>query len=227
MSQRGSRSVDCHHCRKSCTSSGFGQEQNSVASKQIRRWFRWFRRGEARSPVVVETDHQPTFALVGTPNVGKSALFNTLTGTYVTVSNYPGTTVEISQGSMQLGDQSALVIDTPGLYSLLPITEEERVARDLLLSTPLDFILHVVDAKNLGRMLPLTLQLIEAGMTVILVINMMDEAKQLGLAIHRDALEQELGIPVVLTAAALNSGIQELQARMASYVQANSVSVSC
>ena len=89
--------------------------------------------------------------MVGNPNVGKSALFNRLTGRYVVVSNYPGTTVAVSQGRMKHGGKEYTIIDTPGMYSLYPITEEERVGRRMILEEDHDVVLHVVDAKNLAR----------------------------------------------------------------------------
>jgi len=156
--------------------------------------------------------------LVGTPNVGKSVIFNLLTGTYVTVSNYPGTTVEVSRGTGKIGQQVYEVIDTPGMYSLFPITEEERVTRTLLLTEKPEIVIHVVDAKNLERMLPLTLQLMEAGLPVILAVNMMDEAEAIGRTIDLDALAQALNIPVVGTAAAQNRGIDELKRTVSDYV---------
>jgi len=156
-----------------------------------------------------------TIAIVGSPNVGKSVLFNALTGAYVTVSNYPGTTVEVSRGHMRVGDETIEVIDTPGMYSLAPITEEERVARTLLRMDKPDLVLHVVDAKNLGRMLPFTLQLIEAGLPLMLVVNIMDEAARLGMTIDCARLEQELGIPVIPTVSVSGEGIDVLRARMA------------
>ncbi|MBD2359396.1 50S ribosome-binding GTPase [Tolypothrix sp. FACHB-123] len=165
-----------------------------------------------------EVSTSPPIALVGMPNVGKSVLFNALTGIYVTVSNYPGTTVEVSRGLAQIGEQAITVIDTPGMYSLLPISEEEKVARDLLLSEPVSVVIHVVDGKNLGRMLPLTFQLIEAGLPVILAVNMMDEAHRWGLDLRQDALEMELEIPVVCMSAALNQGIDELRHRIAPFL---------
>src|SRR6266545_4711362 len=97
--------------------------------------------------------------LVGAPNVGKSALFNRLTGRYVTVSNYPGTSVEITRGVGPLGGVDAHILDTPGMYSLLPTTDDERIAQRVLLEGASDVVVHVVDAKNLPRMLSLTLQL--------------------------------------------------------------------
>lgn len=149
--------------------------------------------------------------LVGNPNVGKSVIFNALTGAYVTVSNYPGTTVEVSHGHLNLGDVVFDVIDTPGMYGFIPITEEERVTRSLLLTERPDVVLHVVDAKNLDRMLPLTLQLQEAGLPLILVVNMLDEAEGTGLSIDLASLGQKLGIPVVGTKATQNQGLDQLR----------------
>lgn len=149
--------------------------------------------------------------LLGCPNVGKSVLFNRLTGAYVTVSNYPGTTVEVSRGKGKIGDEFFEVVDTPGMYSLLPITEEEAVSRRLLLKEHPEAVIHVVDAKNMQRMLPLTLQLIEAGLPVILVLNMMDEAERIGLEINLVNLEKSLGIPVVSAVFTRGQGINELK----------------
>jgi len=148
--------------------------------------------------------------LVGSPNVGKSMLFNKLTGRYVTVSNYPGTTVELSRGFSRYFAGEYEVIDTPGMYSLSAITDEEKVASDLLLNDPVDTLVHVVDAKNIERMLGLTLQLIEAGFPVVLVLNMADEADQLGIRIDSAKLERILGISVVETTATTGQGIKQL-----------------
>ena len=154
-------------------------------------------------------------ALVGSPNVGKSVLFAAIAGTYVTVSNYPGTTVEISRARRRLGSQDMEFVDTPGMYSLLPVTDEERVTRDLLLEQRPEIVVHVVDAKNLARMLPVTFQLIEAGLPVVLDINMIDEADRLGIEIDIDALGKSLGIPIVVTAATTGQGIQDLRRAIA------------
>lgn len=145
--------------------------------------------------------------LVGSPNVGKSALFNKLTGKYVTVSNYPGTTVEVSRGHCQCGSLRLEILDTPGMYSLVPITDEERVASDMLFSGQVRAVVHVVDAKNLERMLGLTLQLIETGLSVILAVNMIDEARDLGIRIDVARLSEELGIPVVATSSLTGEGV--------------------
>ena len=135
--------------------------------------------------------------LVGNPNVGKSVVFNTMTGSYTTVSNYPGTSVEVSRGQCEIGGETYQVLDTPGMYSLLPITEEERVARRILLEESPYVVLHVIDARNLERMLPMTLQLIEAGLPVVLLINIMDEAERLGMQVDISLLQEKLQIPVV------------------------------
>ena len=94
----------------------------------------------------------PKILIVGMPNGGKSLIFNRLTGRYVTVSNYPGTTVEMSRGRSKVLAGAYEVVDTPGMYSLLPITEEERVASSILFKQKAHAVLHVIDAKNIGRM---------------------------------------------------------------------------
>lgn len=150
--------------------------------------------------------------LVGSPNVGKSMIFFHLTGKYATVSNYPGTTVEIARG--KIPELDAEVIDTPGMYSLMSISEEERVAKKMLFEGDA-VIVHVVDAKNIDRMLPFTLQLIDAGFNVILVLNAMDEAERAGLAIDVEKLRKRLGIAVVPTVAIKKKGIRELKDEIA------------
>lgn len=156
-------------------------------------------------------------ALVGNPNVGKSVLFNALTGAYVTVSNYPGTSVEVARGNALLEGEQYEIIDTPGMYSLLPITEEERVAREILLNETPDVVIHVLDARNLERMLTMTLQLVEAGLPVVLVVNIMDEAEQMGLVIDIPLLKEKLGIPVIGAATAKKRGLAEIRRAIALY----------
>jgi ferrous iron transport protein B len=119
--------------------------------------------------------------LVGNPNVGKSVIFGRLTRSYVTVSNYPGTTVELAEGHAVLAGGDYRVIDTPGTNTLTPTSEDERVTRDLLLASPPRAVVQVADTKNLRRALLLTLELGELGMPVILVLNMGDEARARGL----------------------------------------------
>ncbi len=156
--------------------------------------------------------------LVGNPNVGKSVMFNNLTGAYVAVSNYPGTTVEVSRGVGRVGAVEFEVIDTPGMYSLTPISEEERVARNIILEESPTVVLHIADAKNLERMLGLTVQLLEAGLPVILVLNMMDELKALGKQVNSGLLEKRLHIPVVPAVATGGEGMDLLRQRILDYV---------
>ena len=170
----------------------------------------------------IESNGIRKVGIVGSPNVGKSVVFNKLTGAYVTVSNYPGTTVNVTKGKAKIEGEEFEIIDTPGMYSLLPITEEERVARLILFEEKPEAILHVVDTKNLERMLPLTLQLIEAGLPTILELNMMDETEAAGLKVDVKQLEEELGIPVVATVATTGYGMEVLRRRLVEYVTSQS-----
>ena len=149
--------------------------------------------------------------LIGSPNVGKSLTFNKLTGLTAMVSNYPGTTVDIDEGNFTYENKTVHLTDPPGLYDLNTITEEERVAKLLVLDEKFDLIIHVIDAKNIEKSIGLTLQLIDAGKEVILVLNMMDELEKMGASVDSEALSRELGIPVVLTSAAENRGLEDLK----------------
>jgi ferrous iron transport protein B len=158
-------------------------------------------------------------ALVGSPNVGKSSLFQRLTGRYATVSNYPGTSVEITRGHAHIGPVACEVMDTPGLHSLLPSTEEERVTRRMLLAGEADLVVHVIDAKNVGLQLPLTLQLLELGRPLVVALNIADEARRLGVEISHMALSLRLGVPVVPVVAVKGEGIAELRQAMLEALQ--------
>ncbi|MEI6846152.1 MAG: FeoB small GTPase domain-containing protein, partial [Candidatus Firestonebacteria bacterium] len=155
--------------------------------------------------------------IAGNPNVGKSVIFNALTGSYATVSNYPGTTVEVFRGNPRINGQEYEVIDTPGMYSFVPVTEEERVARNIIFSEKPFVVVHVLDAKNIERMLPFTLQLIEAGLPVILVLNIMDEAERLGIKLNTKLLEEELGVPVLTAIGTMGQGLANLKGKIADY----------
>ncbi|MCK4502494.1 MAG: ferrous iron transporter B, partial [Desulfuromonadales bacterium] len=165
----------------------------------------------------VQQNSSPKVVLVGNPNVGKSVVFNALTGAYTTVSNYPGTSVEVSRGHCVIADQRYEILDTPGMYSMMPITEEERVARRILLNEDPHAVIHVIDARNIERMLPMTLQLIEAGLPVILVVNILDEAKRLGMQIDLELLQKNLGIPVIGAVMKRKTGLDELRQAVADY----------
>jgi ferrous iron transport protein B len=148
--------------------------------------------------------------LIGNPNVGKSALFGLLTGKYVTVSNYPGTTVEVTYGNAILNKVKSLVIDTPGVNSLVPMSEDEKVTRDMLLTDRAGVVVQVADTKNLRRGLLITLQLAEMKVPFILDLNMDDEAKSRGIVVDQEGLSRLLGIEVVKTVATRRSGIDRL-----------------
>jgi ferrous iron transport protein B len=151
----------------------------------------------------------PPVILVGNPNVGKSVIFGLLTGRYAVVSNYPGTTVEISRG-LAVWDHTLTVIDTPGVNGLTPLSEDERVTRDILLMERPAAVIQVADAKNLRRGLLLTLQLAELGLPLILDLNMLDEARERGIDIDHKGLAALLGVPVVATVATRRQGIEAL-----------------
>jgi ferrous iron transport protein B len=152
--------------------------------------------------------------LVGNPNVGKSALFGALTGTYVTVSNYPGTTVEVSTGHAVLWGRRVAIVDTPGAASFVPSSEDERVTRDILLEGPPQSVVVVGDAKNLERTLLLSVQVAEMEIPFVLCLNMMDEARARGLAVDEEGLAERLGVPVVSTVAVRREGIARLTAAL-------------
>lgn len=148
--------------------------------------------------------------LVGNPNVGKSVLFGALTGHRVTVSNYPGTTVEVSQGTFRLNGHPRPIIDTPGINSIVPFSDDERVTRDILLTRSPATVVQVVDAKNLRRGLLIALELSEAGLPFVLVLNMIDEAENRGIHVQAGRLAGLLGVPVVSTVATRRKGLDAL-----------------
>lgn len=155
--------------------------------------------------------HHDRIALIGNPNVGKSVIFGHLTGKYVTVSNYPGTTVEISYGNISLDGKKCVVVDTPGVNSLIPMSEDERVTRDILLKERPSLVIQVADSKNLKRTLLLTLQIAEMGIPMVLDLNMEDEARDRGIIINVPKLKEMLGIEVVTTIAPQRKGFRELK----------------
>lgn len=159
-------------------------------------------------------NNMPSVAIVGNPNVGKSVLFSRLTGHYAAASNYPGTTVEVLRGTGEINGRNCAIVDTPGMYSLLSITEEEAVSRDILQNEVPDVVVHVVDARNLERMLTMTLELIEAGLPLVLALNMLDEAGHAGIKIDTEALEKRLGIPVVGIVAVSGYGIEQIREKI-------------
>lgn len=150
-----------------------------------------------------------TFALAGNQNCGKTTLFNQLTGSNQHVGNFPGVTVDRKDGAIR-GHQDTLVTDLPGIYSMSPYSSEELVTREFLMESGVKGIINIVDATNIERNLYLTMQLMELDVPMVLALNMMDEVKDNGGAIHVNEMEEMLGIPVVPISAARNEGIQEL-----------------
>ena len=146
--------------------------------------------------------------LAGNPNAGKSVFFNYLTGMYVDVSNYPGTTLEISYGRYE-GD---VVIDTPGVYGISSFNDEEKVARDVILSA--DVVINVVNAVYLERDLFLTQQIIDTGVPVLVALNMVDEADKQGIHVDYQLLSQLLGVPVIPTVAVKKQGLEEVKQQL-------------
>jgi ferrous iron transport protein B len=160
------------------------------------------------------------FALIGLPNTGKSTLFNRLTGMSQRVGNWPGLTVELISSRLLLGGKMVELIDLPGVNDLTGYTDDEAVVRDVLLSTPFDGAVLVLNASQLDRQLPLALQVLASGLPCLVVLNMADEAKLLGVTVDADALAERLQAPVVLVSAKrmegwpkLNTALNQLAAQ--------------
>ncbi|QDR79967.1 FeoB small GTPase domain-containing protein [Sporomusa termitida] len=153
---------------------------------------------------------QFVIALAGNPNVGKSTVFNALTGLRQHTGNWPGKTVDNAQGTFTYHNKSFLLVDLPGTYSILAHTVEEQIARDFICFGCPDVALVVVDATSLERNLNLALQVMEMTPQVVVCVNLIDEARKKGIEVDIDALEKELGVPVVATAARQNEGLDHL-----------------
>ncbi len=149
--------------------------------------------------------------LMGNPNVGKSGMFSRLTGTQVITSNYPGTTVDFSRGTIHVDGAAVELVDAPGTYSLEPSNAAEEIAAALMETA--DLIVSVVDATNLERNLFLTLEVLETRKPIIVALNLWDEAVNQGIAIDVPNLEHLLGVPVVPTVGLSGQGISELISR--------------
>src|SRR4030043_145421 len=149
--------------------------------------------------------------LIGNPNVGKSVIFNYLTGKYVTVSNYPGTTVEVSTGTLSAHGKKFQVLDTPGVNSLIPMSDNEKVTRDILLREPKSYLIQVMDTKNIRRGLLISLQLLEMGLPFLILLNMWDEAKSRGIEIKIHTLSEILGVPILKTVATRKKGLEKIK----------------
>jgi len=152
--------------------------------------------------------------LMGNPNVGKSAVFNRLTGAKVIESNYPGTTVDYTKGYMRLEGKEIEIIDVPGTFSLEPKDKAEEVAVKILRENKDSVVICVVDSTKLERGLYLAIEIIEEGYPVVIALNMWDIAKDKNIWIDVEKLQNILGVPVVPTIAISGEGIKELISRI-------------
>jgi ferrous iron transport protein B len=150
-------------------------------------------------------------ALAGNPNTGKSTVFNALTGLRQHTGNWPGKTVSRAEGTFRHAGKSINVVDLPGTYSLQAASADEEVARDFLLFGRPDVTVIVIDATRLERNLNLTLQVLEITDRVVVVLNLMDEARRHGIGVSPEALSRELGVPVIPAAARQGTGIAALR----------------
>ncbi len=168
------------------------------------------------APRPVAASLQRKVVLAGNPNVGKSLFFNAYTGMYVNVSNFPGTTIDVPKGNL---DERTLLMDTPGVYGLSAMSEEEVVAEQAILGA--DAVINVISALSLERDLFLTQQLIDYGKPLVVAVNQMDEAQARHLEIDLNSLEKLLGVPVYPTVAVENRGLSEVKNAIAKARQGN------
>ena len=145
----------------------------------------------------MQARRQLTICLAGNSNVGKSAIFNQLTGLDQTIGNWPGKTVERAEGTLHFKDYTIRIIDLPGTYSLSAYSMEEVVTRDYIALDRPDIVVNVVDASALERNLYLTLQLLELKPPLVIALNQVDFAAQRGIVVDVEKLSETLGVPVV------------------------------
>ena len=157
------------------------------------------------------TDNQYVIALAGNPNVGKSTVFNSLTGLKQHTGNWPGKTVDNAQGIFNYRAHEFLLVDLPGTYSILAHSVEEEIARDFICFGQPDATVVVVDATSLERNLNLALQVMEITPRIVICVNLMDEARKNKIEIDFITLQKELGVPVIPTAARQGEGLEDLK----------------
>ncbi len=163
-------------------------------------------------PLLTLRSRPRRIVLVGNPNVGKSALFGRLTGRYAVVSNYPGTTVALTQGRALVGTEVCDLIDTPGVNALEGVlSEDEQITRAIITSDQADVVVQVADARNIRRALMLTWQVARCSKPMVLVLNMVDEARSRGIDVDVERLRSELGVPVIETVATEGRGLNDLR----------------
>ncbi len=167
---------------------------------------------EAEVTALKRKQAEAVIALAGNPNVGKSTVFNALTGMNQHTGNWPGKTVTVAQGRCKAGDREYALVDTPGSYSLMAHSAEEETARDLICFGGADAVVVVCDASALERSLNLALQTLEVTPRVVLCVNLMDEARARGFSLRLSLLQKRLGVPVVPTSARSGDGLEQLMA---------------
>jgi len=150
-------------------------------------------------------------AVIGNPNVGKTLIFNNLTGGRAHVGNWPGKTVEKKVGKCMYKGVEMEIVDLPGTYSLTANSIDELIARDYIVKEKPDAVIDIVDASNLERNLYLTLQLLELEANIVIALNKFDIARDLGYEINVSELSKLLGVPVVPTVATTQEGMEELK----------------
>ncbi len=155
--------------------------------------------------------------LVGQPNVGKTTLFNELTGNNQSIGNWPGVTVEKREGVLKINDQKFNVVDLPGIYSLISDAIDQKIARDFLINNDDAIILNIIDTPNINRNLYLTLQLIEMGKSPILCLNLIDEAERFGIFVDDKKLSKKLNLPVIKISGRYKLGIDKLKKAICNY----------
>lgn len=151
--------------------------------------------------------------LMGHPNVGKSALFNRLSGASITESNYPGTTVDYTESELTVGEQAVPVVDVPGAFSLDPSDRAEEVAVEMLESSPDALVVIVIDATRIERGLNFALEVFERNRPMVVALNLWDEANAQDIHIDTERIEELLGVPVVPTVATDGDGVETLVER--------------
>ncbi len=159
---------------------------------------------------MMQGEQDKVIYLVGSANTGKSAMLHLLTGEKAVISNFPGTTVKFQEGRMKLGEVKVKVYDTPGIYSLAGISEEEKITLRMILENRPHLIVHIMDGTRLEKCLCLQSQIADFGIPTVVALNMADEVKMLGLRIDIDKLSGKLGVPVIPTVAVTGEGKKEL-----------------
>jgi len=169
-------------------------------------------RSDTTQPEVVRPEGDVVIALAGNPNVGKSTLFNALTGLGVSTAHFPGTTREVHTGTSRAGERTLGVIDLPGAYGLSGSPDEERIARATLKALSPDVVVVVVDPATLARNLYLALEVLDNGLPLVIALNLVDEARRAGIVVDSPALSSRLGVPVIPMVATQGVGIEALVA---------------